>query len=526
MNMLHLLSSIGGVLIVCALIGIVASGYVKSPPNVAFIISGFRKEPRVLIGRAGIKLPFLERKDVLLIKQISVDIKTNGYIPTQDFIGVDVDAVAKIRVKTDREGIQVAMKNFLNMSENDIVSALTDSLQGNMREIIGTITLKDICNDRKKFGDEVQEKAQKDMNALGIEIISCNIQRVDDENNLINALGQDNMAQIQKDASIAKANADKEVAIAEANAQEQANKAKVDAAKIIAERNNELALKEAELKAVEETKRAIAEAAYEQEKQTQQKTVVVRTQEAEIAKREKEIELQTREAEVAEKKLDAEVRKKAEAEKFAAQQKADADLYVRQKEAEAQLVEKQKAAEAIKVQGEAEAEAIRAKGLAEAEAIEKKAEAMKQYGQAAMMEMIVNVLPDIAKNVAEPLASIEKVSIIGGDGSGISQVSNNVPVVMQQVFETVKETTGLDLKDIVMANSKAAKTDRNITVQTDLPLKEAIKDKETNKNNDVVGTETKEENTQSKKDMSEKETVELIQKATDVIEKALEKKKK
>lgn len=521
--MLHLLlSSIGGVLIICALIGIIASGYVKSPPNVAYIISGFRKEPRVLIGRAGIKLPFLERKDVLLVKQISVDIKTNGYIPTQDFIGVDVDAVAKIRVKTDGDGIQIAMKNFLNMSESDIVSALTDSLQGNMREIIGTITLKDICNDRKKFGDEVQEKAQKDMNALGIEIISCNIQRVDDENNLINALGQDNMAQIQKDASIAKANADKEVAIAEANAQEQANKAKVDAAKIIAERNNELALKEAELKAVEETKRAIAEAAYEQEKQTQQKTVVVRTQEAEIAKREKEIELQTREAEVAEKKLDAEVRKKAEAEKFAAQQKADADLYVRQKEAEAQLVEKQKAAEAIKVQGEAEAEAIRAKGLAEAETIEKKAEAMKQYGQAAMMEMIVNVLPDIAKNVAEPLASIEKVSIIGGDGSGISQVSNNVPVVMQQVFETVKETTGLDLKDVVMANSKTAKTDRNITVKTDMPLKEAVSDKEEDSN---TATKPETENVQNKKDASEKETAELMQKAANAVEKTFKKKK-
>lgn len=155
--------------------------------------------------------------------------------------------------------------------------------------------------------------------------------------------------------------------------------------------------------------------------------------------------------------MDAEVRKKAEAEKYAAQQKADANLYIRQKEAEAQLVEKKKAAEAIKVQGEAEA--------------------MKQYGQAAMMEMIVNVLPDIAKSVAEPLTSIEKVSIIGGDGSGVSQVSNNVPVVMQQVFETVKESTGLDLKDIVMANSKTAKTDRNINVQTDLPLKETMADK-------------------------------------------------
>ena len=135
---------------------------------------------------------------------------------------------------------------------------------------------------------------------------------------------------------------------------------------------------------------------------------------------------------------------------------------------------------------------------------------MKQYGQAAMMEMIVNVLPDIAKNVAEPLASIEKVSIIGGDGSGVSQVSNNVPVVMQQVFETVKETTGLDLKDVVMANSKTAKTDRNITVQTDLPLKETTPEKE---------------NAPSKKDASGKETTELIQKATNAVEKTFEKKK-
>lgn len=150
--MLHLLlSSIGGVLIICALIGIIVSGYVKSPPNVAYIISGFRKEPRVLIGRAGIKLPFLERKDVLLVKQISVDIKTNGYIPTQDFIGVDVDAVAKIRVKTDGEGIQVAMKNFLNMSESDIVAALTDSLQGNMRESATCCSDKSLTSNRKGY---------------------------------------------------------------------------------------------------------------------------------------------------------------------------------------------------------------------------------------------------------------------------------------------------------------------------------------------------------------------------------------
>lgn len=133
-------------------------GYVKAPPDVAYIISGLRKHPKVLIGKAGIKIPFLERVDKLIVRQISIDIKSEGYIPTQDFIGVDVDAVAKVRVMTDPEGIQLAMKNFLNMTEDDFNRAIVDSLQGNMREIIGTITLKEICNDRKKFGDEVSPR--------------------------------------------------------------------------------------------------------------------------------------------------------------------------------------------------------------------------------------------------------------------------------------------------------------------------------------------------------------------------------
>lgn len=235
------------VVLAIAILAILASGYVKASPNKAYIISGIKREPKVLIGRAGIKIPFLEKKDELILKQISIDIKTNGYIPTKDFIGVDIDAVAKVRVLTQRdvtvnakgevvagadsnkrittEMANAAMKNFLNMNEDQIRDALTDSLQGNMREIIGTQCLKELCNDRKTFGDEVQAKAQKDMNALGIWIESCNIQKIEDENNLITALGQDNMSQIQKDASVAKAQADRDVAIARAQAQKDANDA-------------------------------------------------------------------------------------------------------------------------------------------------------------------------------------------------------------------------------------------------------------------------------------------------------------
>ena len=277
---------------------IVMSGYVKAPPDKAYIISGYRKEPRILIGRAGIKIPFLERKDNLIVKQITVDIKTNGYIPTLDFIGVDIDAVAKIRVKTDEVGIKLAMKNFLNMREDEIVTALTDSLQGNMREIIGTVKLKELCTDRKKFGDEVQEKAQKDMNALGIEIISCNIQRIEDEKGLIVALGQDNMSQIQKDASIAKAMAERDVAIAEAEAKKMANEAQVNSDTDIAEKQNQLKIKQAELKKESDIKQAVADAAYEIQKEEQRKTIEITTAEANIAAQEKAVELKKKEAEV------------------------------------------------------------------------------------------------------------------------------------------------------------------------------------------------------------------------------------
>ena len=278
---------IGVAVIVFVLLAFCVS-YVKAPPNKAYIISGFRKKPKILIGRAGLKIPFFERKDELLIKQISIDIKTGDYVPTLDFIGVNIDAVAKVKIRTDEDGIQLAMKNFLNMREEQIMEALVDSLQGNMREIIGTISLKDLCNDRKSFGDQVQEKAQVDMNRLGIEIISCNIQHVEDQNDLIIALGQDNMAAIQKNASIAKANADRDVAIAQAQAAKESNDAQVLAQTEISIKQNELSIKKSELKTIEDTKKAEADAAYEIQKEAQRKTIEITKTEADIARQEKE----------------------------------------------------------------------------------------------------------------------------------------------------------------------------------------------------------------------------------------------
>ena len=453
------------ILIALFVIILFMTGYVKAPPDKAYIISGFRKEPRILIGRAGVKIPFLERKDDLIVKQITVDIKTNGYIPTLDFIGVDIDAVAKIRVKTDEEGIKLAMKNFLNMREDMIVTALTDSLQGNMREIIGTVKLKELCTDRKKFGDEVQEKAQKDMNALGIEIISCNIQRIDDEKGLIVALGQDNMSQIQKDASIAKAQADRDVAIAEAEARKMANEAKVSSDTDIAMKQNELKIKEAELKKISDAKKAEADAAYEIEKEVQRKSIEVTAAEANIAKQEKEIELKKKEADVREQELAATIRKQADAEKYKQQQMADVELYKRQKDAEAKKFEMEREAEAMRInadavkyqaeqeaeairaRGLAEAEAIKAKGLAEAEATEKKAEAMAKMKEAAILEMYFNVLPEIAANVAKPLENIDKITMYGEGNT--SKLVGDITKSTNQITEGLTSGLGFDIKSVL-----------------------------------------------------------------------------
>ena len=264
--MLELILYFGPVILVVLLVLlIITQGYVKAPPDHAYIISGLRKEPRVLVGRAGLKLPFFEQLDKLYLGQITVDIKTDEYIPTNDFINVMVDAVAKVRVADDPAMLKLAMRNFLNKNSAKIAADLQDSLQGNMREIIGTLTLR-------AFSDQVMAKASKDMEKLGIEILSCNIQNVTDEHGLIQDLGMDNTSKIRKDASIAKAEAERDIAIAQAAADKASNEARVLAETEIAQKNNELAIKKAELQKASDTKKAEADAAYEIQKQEQQKT--------------------------------------------------------------------------------------------------------------------------------------------------------------------------------------------------------------------------------------------------------------
>ena len=441
------------------------AGYTKASPDVAKIISGLSKMPRVLAGKAGFRIPFFEREDELFLGQISVDIKTDTYIPTQDFINVKVDAVAKIRVKSDEEGIQAAAKNFLNMSPDRIAMELQDSLQGNMREIIGTLDLKTINTDRDKFSDQVMAKAGNDMKALGIEILSCNIQNVTDEHGLINDMGMDNTAKIKKDAAIAKAEADKEVAIAQAAANKAAQEATVNAETAIAEKKNELEIKKAELKKQADAARAEADAAYEIQNQEQQKTIQTATVLAQIAKAEQEAVLREKEISIKERELDAGKKKLADAEKYAIEKAAEAELVRQQKLAEAEKAKMIAEAEGIRAKGEAEADAIRAKGQAEADAMNKKAEAYQKYNKAAVAEMMIKIMPEMAAEIAKPLSAINGINIYGGSAAdGVGQVSGNMPTVIKQVFDTMSSATGVDFADILRADTYDAKVNKSVSL--------------------------------------------------------------
>ena len=286
MNSFALFGIIAGVVILFVILFLCM--YVKAPPSVAYVLSGLRKEPRILVGTGGFKVPIIERLDKVFLGQTTVDVKTSMPVPTHDFIDVMVDAVCKVRVMPTPEGTRLAAKNFLNMTSHEIASSIKDSLEGNMREVIGAISLEGLVTDRDAFSDQIQQKAAKDMAKLGLEILSCNIQNITDQKGLINDLGADNTYKIKKDAAINKANAEKEIAIAESDAKKAANDVRVKNDTEIAERNNELAIKQADLKRVADAKQAEADAAYEIQKQEQQKTVNERTVDAQIAKTKRE----------------------------------------------------------------------------------------------------------------------------------------------------------------------------------------------------------------------------------------------
>ncbi len=444
-----------------------ACGYLKAPPDTAYIISGLGKK-RILIGRAGWRVPFFERVDKLSLRVMQVDVKTSEAVPTNEFINITVDGVANVKVSSNPELLQRAAESLLGMRQGELTALVTQVLEGNMREIVGSVGLKDMVQDRQGVAKKITENVVPDMEKLGIEVVNFNIQNFKDAAGTIENMGIDNIERIRKDAQIAKANAQRDIAIATANAQQEANAVRVEAEKKIAEQDAALVAQQSEMKVMADNKRAQADAAYSIEEEAQRKTIEITKANADIARREKEAELAEKEIALQERKLDAEVRKQADAMKYKAEKEAEADLIRRQKDAEARAFEAVKEAEAKKAQAEAEryameqeAEGIRAKGIAEAEAIEKKAEAQKKMGEAPVLEMYLSALPEVVKNAAAPLAQTDKI-VMYGDGNA-TKVVKDVMTSANQIMEGMKESTGIDLNSLIagIAGGKIAANGAN-----------------------------------------------------------------
>ena len=430
-------------------------GYLKAPPDTAYIISGPGRR-RILIGRAGWRIPFLERVDKLSLNVMQVDVKTSEAVPTNEFINVLVDGVANVKISSDPELLRRAAESLLGMKREQMISMITQVLEGNMREIVGSVGLKEMVQDRQGVAKKITENVVPDMQKLGIEVVNFNIQNFRDNAGTIENMGIDNVEQIRKNAQIAKANAQRDIAIASSVAQQEANAVKVDSEKKIAAQNAELTVQQAEMQVRADTKRAEADAAYSIQQESQRKTIEITRADADIARREKEAELAEKEIAIQERKLDAEVRKAADAKKYQAEREAEAELARRQREADAQKYEAEQQAQARRAEAEAqryameqEAEGIRARGLAEAEAIERKAEAQCKMGEASILEMYLAALPEVVKNAALPLAQTDKI-VMYGDGNPTRMV-RDVMNSSGQIIEGLKEATGIDLTALLSA---------------------------------------------------------------------------
>ncbi len=478
-------------LIAVALIIIISCGYVKAPPDMAYLISGLRKKPRVLIGQAGVKIPFFERMDKLSLGAVQIDVKTRTAVPTAEYINVRVDSTVSVRVGRSDEMIALAAQNFLNINRETIGTKINDLLEGNVREIVGQMKLTEMVSDRKAFSDKVQANVVPDLAKFGLELVSFNVQNFSDEGGVIDNLGIDNVEQIRKGAAIAKSNATREIAEVEAQNDKAMNEARVNAATEVAEKQTEFAIKKAKMQEEADTAQAKADAAKKIEAENQRKQHEIATANANLARQEKEIELKEREVAITERKLEAEIKKKADADAYAAEQTANAKAYAAKKAAEADLFEREKLAEAARFEAEkkaaadlalatakaesqkklaeaieaegkaraaaaeaeglARAKAIQAEGEAEAKAMLEKAEALKQYGDAAREQMnleatkvLYEQLPAIAEAIGKGYAGAD-IHMIGNDSG---QLAGNIMGNMTQLIEGFRGA-GIDLPAVV-----------------------------------------------------------------------------
>lgn len=443
------------VAVVLFLIITILSMWKRVPQDKALVVTGLKK--RVISGGGGLVIPLLERTDVISLQNMKIEVKIDGAL-TEQGVDIGADGVAVIKVKSDMESILSAAEQFNTGEEQRTIAKIQDTakdvLEGKLREIISKLTVEEIYKDREKFAAQVQEVAAVDLADMGLEIKAFTIRDINDNNGYLDALGKKRIAEVKRDAEIAQAEANKETKIRTAEANREGEAARLVAETQIAESTKEKELKVQSYRKEQEIAKANADLAYEIEANKVKKDVTEAQMQVEIIRKQKEIELAEQEALRKEKELEATIIKQAEAEKFKTEKLAEATKYKELQDAEARAaairLEGQARAEARKLEGMAEVEIIREKGKAEAEAMMKKAEAFKLYNDAAITQMIIEKLPEIAKAVAEPLSKTEKIVILdNGNGKGAAKVTEYVTDVVAKLPETVEALTGVKLGDLI-----------------------------------------------------------------------------
>jgi len=447
-----------------------ASRYKKVGPNEVLIISGrgvgttdpgtgqkMRRSFRIVRGGGTFIWPVVERVDRLSLELMTIEVVTTNVYTSQG-VPVTVDGVAQVKVGSDDVSIVTAAEQFLSKSTKEIQNVALQTLEGHLRGILGTLSVEEIYRDRDKFAQRVQEVSALDMKNMGLTIVSFTIKNIHDAQGYLDALGQARIAEVKRDATIGQANAQRDATIQSARARQEGEVAKFEAETKIAEAQKNFAVQKAAYDADVNQKKAESELAYTlQQNITNQK---VKEQEVQISVVEKRKQIEVQEQEVArrERELEATVRKPAEAEQYRIRTLADAKKYQTETEAAGQSAATRNLgageADANKARGLAQADVIQAQGFAEAQATSKKAEAWQQYTQAAILQQLLDKLPELASAVAQPLAKMEKIVVInsGGDGhsgTGASRVTRDVTDTIAQLPVVIEALTGINMIDLL-----------------------------------------------------------------------------
>lgn len=452
---------VGWIILACVVVIVVvfffialSRQYRKVGPNEVLIISGGRRhtivEPdgtkrkigyRVNVGGGALVMPFLERADILALEVFTLNMEIQDGLTAK---GIELKAVgqAQVKVKSDERSIRIAAEQFLSKGLNGMKEIAQQILEGNMRGVLGAKTVEEIYQNRGEFASQVIEQAGRSFDSMGLQVLSFSLKEISDSQGYLEALGKPHIARIKGEAEVAQAEADKEATIKSAQARKEGDIAKFKAEGEIAKASRDYEIERAQHQAAINEKRAAADSAYDLERLKMNQKLKKEEYEVRLIEKDQAIKLEDKEIIRKEKELDSTVKKAADAMKYQTEIEAEAESVRLGTQAKGKAL-------AIKHEGLARAEVVEAQGTAEAKAMEKKAAAWAQYNQAAVYKMFIDVLPELARSVSEPLSKVDKIIMVGNGADGASKITGQVAGVLAQLPDIVKNLSGVDLTKLL-----------------------------------------------------------------------------